>query len=169
MVHDNFIKRISQESPEFIALMKVLSPLQEHAEEGRRLLCLVNHIMDYYILSEGKDEGDVKMPIVYFPLCEDWAQRLCEEFVALKMSVMFGDEVRKENERKLKAKPFIDLGGRRNKRETATLSQQFKFKNSLLKNLTTDIQSYPAGDNEKCFLYSRSILQEKNYQDFLNL
>ncbi len=173
MVHDNFKKRVSQESPEFVALMKVLAPLQDHAEEGRRLLCLVNHIMDYYILSEEEDERDVKMPIVYFPLCEEWAQRLCEEFVALKMSVLFGEKARKENERKLKAKPFIDLGGRRNKRETATLTQQFKFKNNLLKNLTTEIQSYPAGENEKCCLYSRSISEQyersqglRNYYHF---
>ena len=55
MVHDNFIKKLNQESPEFSALMNVLVPIQVHAEEGRKLLCIVNHIMDYYrILPKSK-------------------------------------------------------------------------------------------------------------------
>lgn len=84
MVHENFIKKIEQESAEFKALMKVLSPLNTNAEKGRKLLCLVNHILDFYILRELESDDDVKMPIIYFPLCEEWAQYLCEEFVALK-------------------------------------------------------------------------------------
>ena len=32
MIHDNFIKKIEQESPEFISLMNILSSFQEYAD-----------------------------------------------------------------------------------------------------------------------------------------
>lgn len=89
MLHDNFIKTAKQESHEFKALLNILSSLNLHTKEGRKLLCVLNNIIDYYINREVEYSDDVKMPIVYFPLCEDWAQMLCEEFVALKMSLLW--------------------------------------------------------------------------------
>ena len=80
MLHDNFIKTAKQESHEFKALLNILSSLNLHTKEGRKLLCVLNNIIDYYINREVEYSDDVKMPIVYFPLCEDWAQMLCEEF-----------------------------------------------------------------------------------------
>ena len=94
MLHDNFIKKIEQESPEFIAIMAILTPLNPYAEKGRKLLCIVNHIVDYYILRDLESDSDIKMPIVYFPLCDEWAQVLCEEFISLKMSLLWGDGTR---------------------------------------------------------------------------
>ena len=94
MLHDNFIKTTKQESPEFVALLNILSSLNSHTEEGRKLLCVLNNIIDYYIHREIDPSDDVKMPIVYFPVCEDWAQMLCEEFVALKMSLLWGKSTR---------------------------------------------------------------------------
>ena len=94
MLHDNFIKTAKQESHEFKALLNILSSLNLHTKEGRKLLCVLNNIIDYYINREVEYSDDVKMPIVYFPLCEDWAQMLCEEFVALKMSLLWGKSTR---------------------------------------------------------------------------
>ena len=94
MLHDNFIKTAKQEGPEFKALLNILSSLNLHTKEGRKLLCVLNNIIDYYINREVEYSDDVKMPIVYFPLCEDWAQMLCEEFVALKMSLLWGKSTR---------------------------------------------------------------------------
>ena len=95
MPNINFIKKVGQESPSFEAIMDILSPLNNHAEEGRKFLCLVDHIVDFYLLREIASEDEAKMPIVYFPLCEDWAQELCEEFIALKISLLWGDGTRK--------------------------------------------------------------------------
>lgn len=71
MLHDNFIKTAKQESHEFKALLNILSSLNLHTKEGRKLLCVLNNIIDYYINREVEYSDDVKMPIVYFPLCED--------------------------------------------------------------------------------------------------
>lgn len=160
MLHDNFIKTAKQESHEFKALLNILSSLNLHTKEGRKLLCVLNNIIDYYINREVEYSDDVKMPIVYFPLCEDWAQMLCEEFVALKMSLLWGKSTRANILSSYKSKPFIYLPEKVNKKEREACSKHFRFKRDVAKYLTDDILDMPSNANEKCFFYSRTLSDE---------
>ena len=162
MLHDNFIKTAKQEGPEFKALLNILSSLNLHTKEGRKLLCVLNNIIDYYINREVEYSDDVKMPIVYFPLCEDWAQMLCEEFVALKMSLLWGKSTRTNILSSYKSKPFIYLPEKVNKKEREACSKHFRFKRDVAKYLTDDILDLPSNANEKCFFYSRTLSDEYN-------
>ena len=162
MLHDNFIKTAKQESHEFKALLNILSSLNFHTKEGRKLLCVLNNIIDYYINREVEYSDDVKMPIVYFPLCEDWAQMLCEEFVALKMSLLWGKSTRTNILSSYKSKPFIYLPEKVNKKEREACSKHFRFKRDVAKYLTDDILDMPSNANEKCFFYSRTLSDEYN-------
>ena len=160
MLHDNFIKTAKQESHEFKALLNILSSLNLHTKEGRKLLCVLNNIIDYYINREVEYSDDVKMPIVYFPLCEDWAQMLCEEFVALKMSLLWCKSTRTNILSSYKSKPFIYLPEKVNKKEREACSKHFRFKRDVAKYLTDDILDMPSNANEKCFFYSRTLSDE---------
>ena len=160
MLHDNFIKTAKQGSHEFKALLNILSSLNLHTKEGRKLLCVLNNIIDYYINREVEYSDDVKMPIVYFPLCEDWAQMLCEEFVALKMSLLWGKSTRTNILSSYKSKPFIYLPEKVNKKEREACSKHFRFKRDVAKYLTDDILDMPSNANEKCFFYSRTLSDE---------
>lgn len=160
MLHDNFIKTAKQESHEFKALLNILSSLNLHTKEGRKLLCVLNNIIDYYINREVEYSDDVKMPIVYFPLCEDWAQMLCGEFVALKMSLLWGKSTRTNILSSYKSKPFIYLPEKVNKKEREACSKHFRFKRDVAKYLTDDILDMPSNANEKCFFYSRTLSDE---------
>jgi hypothetical protein len=162
MLHDNFIKTAKQESHEFKALLNILSSLNLHTKEGRKLLCVLNNIIDYYINREVEYSDDVKMPIVCFPLCEDWAQMLCEEFVALKMSLLWGKSTRTNILSSYKSKPFIYLPEKVNKKEREACSKHFRFKRDVAKYLTDDILDMPSNANEKCFFYSRTLSDEYN-------
>ncbi len=162
MLHDTFIKTAKQESHEFKALLNILSSLNLHTKEGRKLLCVLNNIIDYYINREVEYSDDVKMPIVYFPLCEDWAQMLCEEFVALKMSLLWGKSTRTNILSSYKSKPFIYLPEKVNKKEREACSKHFRFKRDVAKYLTDDILDMPSNANEKCFFYSRTLSDEYN-------
>ena len=162
MLHDNFIKTAKQESHEFKALLNILSSLNLHTKEGRKLLCVLNNIIDYYINREVEYSDDVKMPIVYFPLWEDWAQMLCEEFVALKMSLLWGKSTRTNILSSYKSKPFIYLPEKVNKKEREACSKHFRFKRDVAKYLTDDILDMPSNANEKCFFYSRTLSDEYN-------
>lgn len=134
----------------------------QHTKEGRKLLCVLNNIIDYYINREVEYSDDVKMPIVYFPLCEDWAQMLCEEFVALKMSLLWGKSTRTNILSSYKSKPFIYLPEKVNKKEREACSKHFRFKRDVAKYLTDDILDMPSNANEKCFFYSRTLSDEYN-------
>lgn len=158
MPHINFIKKVGQETPSFEAIMNILSPLNDHAEEGRKFLCLVDHIVDFYLLRERVSEDEVKMPIVYFPLCENWVQELCEEFIALKISLLWGDGTRMSI--KSSCKSYIYLPEKVSKKTQEALTKQYKFKKSVVKHLTDDSLGYPAKDNQKCFVFSRSLSDE---------
>ena len=122
MLHDNFLRKIEQENPEFIAIMTILTPANPFAEKGRKLLCIVNHIIDYYILREVESNNEVKMPIVYFPLCDEWAQVLCEEFVSIKMSLLWGEGTRTGLITSFKCKPYRFFPERANKNEQLALA-----------------------------------------------
>ena len=160
MLHDHFIEKTEFETSEFKALMNILAPLNAHSEEGRRLLCLVNQIIDFYIYREVKSENDIKMPIVYFPLCEDWAQLLCEEFVTLKMSLLWGNKVRKDLLDNYRKRPYVYLPQGADKRMQNALREQYRFKRDVATYLTDKILGYPSKENEKCLMYSRNISDE---------
>ena len=160
MLHNNFIKKAEQESLEFKALMNILAPLNAHAEDGRKLMCIVNHIIDFYIMRDVESNADVKMPIVYFPLCEEWAQFLCEEFVSLKMSLLWGEGTRTGLLTSFRCRPYIHIPEGANKKEIAALAKQFRFNRDATKYLTEEIIGYRSKESEKCFLYSRNISDE---------
>lgn len=160
MLHDHFIEKTKFETSEFKALMNILAPLNVHAEEGRKLLCLVNQIIDFYIYREVESENDTKMPIIYFPLCEDWSQLLCEEFVTLKMSLLWGSETRTGLLNNYRSRPFVVLPEGADKREQNALRKQFRFKRDVAKFMNEQTLGGPSIEKEKCLLYSRNISDE---------
>ena len=58
----------------------------------RKFLSVVNQILDYYI---GREGDALKIPVVYFPICNENSQELCEEFVTIKLGFFANDGWRK--------------------------------------------------------------------------
>ena len=160
MVHNNFKNKVEFERTEFKALMHVLYDIGQHAEEGRKLLCLVDQIIDFYILRHVEADDDIKMPIIYLPICEEWAQILCEEFVTLKMSLLWGHETRIGLLTSYRCKPHLSLPAGASKKEQEALRRQYRFIGSVAKYMTDDINGYVTKENEKCFIYSRYVSNE---------
>lgn len=69
-------------TPQFSVIMEILKLKNENAERGRKMLCIIDHVIDYYI---NRQDDNLKIPVVYMPYSEDWAQQLCEEFVTIKL------------------------------------------------------------------------------------
>ena len=57
----------------------------------RRFLSVVNQILDYYIDREG---DSLKIPVTYFPICNEDSQEMCEEFVTIKLGLFTNKEWR---------------------------------------------------------------------------
>ncbi len=54
----------------------------------RKFLSVVNQILDYYI---GREGDALIIPVVYFPICNENSQELCEEFVTIKLGFFAND------------------------------------------------------------------------------
>lgn len=73
-----------------LEIMK-LRKSSEEIDSARNLLLTVNLIIDYFL---NREDDQLKIPVVYFPVCEAYSQRLCEDFVCLKFG-FFADQNRK--------------------------------------------------------------------------
>ena len=92
-----------------------------------------------------------------------WDEMLCEEFVALKMSLLWGKSTRTNILSSYKSKPFIYLPEKVNKKEREACSKHFRFKRDVAKYLTDDILDMPSNANEKCFFTRTSSLLAAPY------
>ena len=54
----------------------------------RKFLSVVNQILDYYI---GREGDALKIPVIYFPICNENSQELCEEFITIKLGLFAND------------------------------------------------------------------------------
>lgn len=66
-------------------------------EDTRMFLCMINDVMNYYM---SRSDDEVRYPLLYIPASESWAQEICVEFVALKLSLLYNrliqNKMRKE-------------------------------------------------------------------------
>ena len=55
----------------------------EKVDSVRNLLVVVNLILEYFM---NREEDELKIPVVYFPISQEYAQELCEDFVVVVIS-----------------------------------------------------------------------------------
>ena len=156
MISDNFKRIVQQKTEDFSKLLSLMQ--NNHKEKGEKLLCLLNHIIDFYIYQNEEDEesDNVKMPIIHFPICEEWAQKLCEEFVALKMSVCFGNQTRHSVDEYMKANKYCVLPMGYGGKKAAPYQDRWRFYNGLSQFYNTAIL-LPSNNKEKCLIFSHYL------------
>lgn len=60
-------------------------------DKNRKFLSIVNQVLDYYI---DREEDSLKIPVTYFPICNEDSQEVCEEFVTIKLGLFTNKEWR---------------------------------------------------------------------------
>ena len=92
-----FDQAIETKDPVFesiFEIMKIGRRDNHDIDSERNFLLVVNLIIDYYI---SRGDNSLKIPVIYFPTCNENSQELCEEFVTLKLGLFTNNEWR-ENE-----------------------------------------------------------------------
>lgn len=74
---------INQERGKFAEICEIM--LHSKVEDGRRFLCAMNNIVDYY--NERKHEGEINYQIIYVPTCPEWARELLVRFLIHKTTI----------------------------------------------------------------------------------
>lgn len=61
-------------------------------DKERSFLSVVNQIVDYYIQ---RNDQSLRIPVVYFPICNENSQELCEEFITIKLGLFSNENWRR--------------------------------------------------------------------------
>lgn len=61
----------------------------EKIDSVRNLLLTTNLILNFFM---NREDETLKIPVIYFPICEEYAQELCEDFVTLKLGLFSNKE-----------------------------------------------------------------------------
>lgn len=86
-MNDKFKNMVDGESK----LVDSITALMSHTKkvEARRLLMLLNEIIDFYL---SQVHEDIHFPIIHIPNCPEWAEAVFTEFLALKLLLTYNNK-----------------------------------------------------------------------------
>ena len=131
-------------------------------DKERRFLSVVNQILDYYIDREG---DSLKIPVTYFPICNEDSQEVCEEFVTIKLGFFANKEWRDYVCNQLRI--IANRGLRIRSDEIAPKVREMAIANHKYeKNLETILSKEYRTPETNSFIYSNFILN--SYSQYIN-
>ena len=134
-----------------LEIMKLKRDSQQ-IESLRKLLCTINHIVDFYL---EKDDDELKVIVSYFPLCSEFAQEVCEEFICLKFGLYLNEEWQSIIAKKLNHSFLYVPSDIRTQKQKTLIKENYQFEKSLSKILSrTNKEYYGHGET---LLFSESI------------
>ena len=131
-------------------------------QEGRRFLCLINDIIDYYM--RRKDINDeVRYPVLYIPASEAWTQEVCIEFITLKLSLLYNNK----NLQKLKNEIRITYYPEncRTKTQSSKVQKAYKYFKQVFNSIKN--RNIPDCDNSKNLIVCQAFKKPFIYLDYL--
>lgn len=84
---DNFKIIVNKDSELVDAIISLM--INSQKSSARRLLLLLNEIIDFYL---SREDGDIHFPIVHIPNCPDWAEDVFVEYLVLKLALSYNDK-----------------------------------------------------------------------------
>lgn len=131
-------------------------------DKERSFLSVVNQILDYYIDREG---DSLKIPVTYFPICNEDSPEVCEEFVTIKLGLFANKEWRDYvcNQLRIIANRGLSISSDEiapKVREMAIANHKYE------KNLETILSKEYRTPETNSFIYSNFILN--SYNQYIN-
>lgn len=153
-----FNKILQLQDSNFESILEIMK-LKKNANEVeavRNLLCVTNYVIDCFM---DRDDDDLKIPVVYFPISTNLAQELCEDFVVLKMGMFSSKSWKNEVVKKL-SKPFeISINVNTPKKKRLAIDNK-KYEKKLKEILNRSINEYT--ECGKSLIYSENLLKSYN-------
>lgn len=130
----------------------------EQVNSVRNLLLTANLILDYFMNREGEE---LKIAVAYFPVCSEFAQELCEDFVALKLGLYTNREWKNFLCNSL-CRQEINANGIKTKKQQSELRENHRFENQLSNILCRSRNEYT--DYGTTLMYSENLIKkQKSY------
>lgn len=132
----------------------------EQVNSVRNLLLTANLILDYFMNREGEE---LKIAVAYFPVCSEFAQELCEDFVALKLGLYTNREWKNFLCNSL-CRQEINANGIKTKKQQSELRENHRFENQLSNILCRSRNEYT--DYGTTLMYSENLIKkQKSYRE----
>lgn len=157
----DFNKALNIVDSNFESILEImkLRKTPEEVDSVRGLLFTVNLVIDYYL---NRENEELKIPIVYFPVCNAYSQELCEDFVCLKFGLYTSQEWKSFISQKIKKDHIYFPPDIKTKKQRDLHRDNHKYEQKLSAILSRSLNEYYS--NALTLLYSDNI--QKNFDDY---
>lgn len=143
---------INQERGMFADICDIM--LHSKVADGRKFLCAMNNIVDYYF--ERKHEGEINYQIIYVPICLEWARELLVRFFILKTAVTNAQKIVNLAKEKVSRSINLPMGLSGKSKQYQQMVAEKKYYEKVLKLFGVDSRTQ---NHESKALF---VLQEKD-------
>ena len=161
MLDNHFVNHISKPNSDLDLIFELM--LHPEKEKARGLMSLVNDIINYYTR---RTDNEIRLPIIYLPACEKWAQEICVEFVALKLSLLYNDNIQKRLSKKIGMRDCIELPMNCSKKVLTQLREEHKYAKRVYKAIKD--KYIPEADIRKNLLICKDFGISSIHNPYLN-
>lgn len=151
ITQEKYQNLINQERGMFADICDIM--LHSKVEDGRKFLCAMNNIVDYYC--ERKHEGEINYQIIYVPTCPEWARELLVRFLIHKTAFTNTKKFVELARRKTSGSLNLPVGLSAKHKQYKEIVAERNYYKRILGLLCDDI---PAGHDSK----SLFVVQEKD-------
>lgn len=150
----NFSKALQIVDNIFESILEImkLRKAPEDIERVRNLLLTINIIIDSFI---DREDDELKIGVVYFPLCDDLAQELCEDFVVLRMGLYSSHEWKKFLCNKLNSPNLFIADDVKTNKQLKLAQDNYIYEKKLSDILSRSKEEYTS--NGKTIIYSDNL------------
>lgn len=154
--HMDFNKALSTHDSDFESILEImkLRRVPEEVDAVRNLLLTVNLIIDYFI---NREDDELRVPVVYFPICKPYSQELCEDFVCLKLGCYSSEEWKSFLYSKLKKDSLYIPSDVKTRKQHLLLRENHKFEQDFCSIIKKSIKDYSSKCRGITLLYSDNI------------
>lgn len=164
----DFNKALQINDSDFESILEIMKLRESHEdiEAIRNLLLTVNLIIDYFI---DREDGELRIPVVYFPTCESYSQKLCEDFVCLKFGCYTNHKWKSYLYKRMKKDYIYVPSDIRTKKQQKLLQDNYMFEQKFCSILSRSISESQSDFREEdigdmTLIYSENL--NKNLEDY---
>ena len=154
----DFKKALKTFDSNFESILEIMKLRKEPEmiDAVRNLLLVVNLILEYFM---NREDDELKIPVIYFPISQEYAQELCEEFVALKLGLYTNKEWKDQLCYLLSKKDLYVPSDIKTKKQHLALRENHKYENKLSEILSRSRNEFI--DYGKTLIYSEKLQKDQ--------
>lgn len=153
-----FKKALQLFDSNFESILEIMKLRKEPSmvDSVRNLLFVVNQVLEYFM---NREEEHLKIPVVYFPISQEYAQELCEDFVVLKLGLYTDKEWKNYLCNSLSKKNLYIPSDIRTKKQQLALRDNHRYENTLSEILSRSRNEFT--DYGRTLIYSENLQKDQ--------